>query len=1575
MKLLPVDYLGCSAMDKRFSTPMLPWIITEIRRRRTNDKICVGVEDGTVQAYDKNFELQFTHKIENMLRFSRAVQDARSFMYLLRDQEKPVLYCHLFRAAREDDVTELFKQMREQGGLAGHQAAGGYGAIGTTPVATTSPTTPRRRMPPRSQSSAANLTSLCADISPSSSHFFEVLYIGKIKVSHKKVPDSFIDDALVKFQAHEDAKTKEKLEKDNNRKNEQYLGDKRRESQDSVTSDTGSTDSCSTKNLINQQPAATKQSTTKNTNQLVNINNNINNNNNNNNNLKTDTNSLYISDAELLSSPTEPNVMLSPSEHTNQTKLNDNDIPIIRTERSDSIVSDSDIPTTPGGHGTIELDKELEDRHRVQRTISESAINNNNTFNINNNPEFQDSLNRNNIYSKSFENVPSLSVSNLDNKNNNLRLNMPMTMSAHRFGSVEALPTVDEDNTTKIDENDNNSNTEVFIKKTDNNDHNRTMVFQVGRFDLRLISPDRKQILLHKQLKDVATCIQGLQNTAHFGFICREPNVETFMGYIFKCESDSVAVDVVQAIKQSFTSTTEHFKRPRPAIVSCEHCPMVWYHKLCAEIENQNDRKTQAIIFKRISFLEDDEQSTILAKFRGAEADSTREQNEFLMMLLRAHCEAKQTRHIHDTAENRSEFLNQYLGGSTIFMKAKRSLTNSFDHLLKRKGSRDDFGPQLREMNLNVSREASPAVQTLDVPGSDMSESANSPTRSRTSTISSINGDDRSPTGSIAGDVAGEKQLKSPMMDIFFKVGSSPKSPAKDAIIDNKSPQITSWRQEMLNKVKTPNKNENSEKEAPKKRTREELRELWKKAIRQALLLKRMEKENERLTARQEESAVKRIKLEYDEISPCQRDVVQVWEHIAKKDARIANKFDKNMLLQAIKQGVPRSKRGDVWHFLANQFCIKQPPFDTKQVPNYNTPYEDLLKQLTSHQHAILIDLGRTFPNHPYYSSPLGPGQLSLFNILKAYSLLDPEVGYCQGLSFVAGILLLHMPEAEAFFLLRHLMFRRGMRKLYLPDMEALQVNLYQLSRLLHDQISDLYEHFNQHDVTPALYAAPWILTIFASQFPLGFVARVFDMIFLENPDVVFRVIIALLNIHKENLLNCDCFEEIMDYLKNTLPVIDHKTMDDVMRSVFMTDISSLLTEYRVEYHVLQEEMASVRPQLDSLAKLEQQNKQLLEQNQRFMEQLEIAVSNTQRMEQTRAAHQATINRLESQIRSLEVTVNTLGNFVNNVIEKKIDIEIPGDVRRIVQQISLSERRNINNNLGNMKKLEPQKYMVKSLSMSRLGLNFNKNNNNPTTNGPEPLPRSQSVNIGNTVAVKAIAATAAAHNNNNNNTTGSSNTSRRNSILNAVNDNLNKMETKGHRGFPLRVIDDHTSYEPPPQTTAVKPAPKYPLKTAVSQPALGVTKSSSFFANSHNHIQQQRLNSLALKQGFKDVNSLIEKLTDTKRQQQAAQQITDSNKNNVNSVNIPIEKCVSLPLNVKDNFQSDYLQKCGAKSNLNSDMLSDSGISTPVSPTNSSDEQHIGMSEIPLFDSDVHCTFNGTKQLKTIKTGVKCVKP
>lgn len=125
---------------------------------------------------------------------------------------------------------------------------------------------------------------------------------------------------------------------------------------------------------------------------------------------------------------------------------------------------------------------------------------------------------------------------------------------------------------------------------------------------------------------------------------------------------------------------------------------------------------------------------------------------------------------------------------------------------------------------------------------------------------------------------------------------------------------------------------------------------------------------------------------------------------------------------------------------------------------------------------------GRTFPTHQYFSAQLGAGQLSLYNILKAYSLLDTEVhtitliplptlhrgnpghsevnvmkllvntvccfsfcimqvGYCQGVSFVAGVLLLHMSEEQAFDMLKFLMYDLGIRQQYKPDMVSLQVS------------------------------------------------------------------------------------------------------------------------------------------------------------------------------------------------------------------------------------------------------------------------------------------------------------------------------------------------------------------------------------------------------------------------------------------------------------------------------------------------------------------------------------------------------
>lgn len=241
------------------------------------------------------------------------------------------------------------------------------------------------------------------------------------------------------------------------------------------------------------------------------------------------------------------------------------------------------------------------------------------------------------------------------------------------------------------------------------------------------------------------------------------------------------------------------------------------------------------------------------------------------------------------------------------------------------------------------------------------------------------------------------------------------------------------------------------------------------------------------------------------------------------------------------------------------------------------------------------------------------------------------------------------------------------MRLKYLPDMKQFQLQLYQLSRLLKDTSPDLYEWLDKNDVSPTLYAAPWILTVFSSQFPLGFVARVFDLLFLESSEVIFRIAVTLLVIHKDEIMRRENFEEIMNYLKNVVPLIDAGMLELVIKVAYSMDISQKLTEYQVEYNVLQEEITSQNHHMENLNRLK-------ETNQHLETQLDIAQSSLMQLEQTRQSQQSQIQALQSQIQGLEVTVQTLGRFLSDVCESNANFDLPGDVRRIVQQILHAEQ-------------------------------------------------------------------------------------------------------------------------------------------------------------------------------------------------------------------------------------------------------------------------------------------------------------
>lgn len=378
------------------------------------------------------------------------------------------------------------------------------------------------------------------------------------------------------------------------------------------------------------------------------------------------------------------------------------------------------------------------------------------------------------------------------------------------------------------------------------------------------------------------------------------------------------------------------------------------------------------------------------------------------------------------------------------------------------------------------------------------------------------------------------------------------------------------------------------------------------------------------------------------------------------------------------------------------------------------------------------------------------------------------------------------------------------------------------------------------------------------------------------------------------------------------------------MKRVFYPDmeIAKQLNEYRVEYQVLQEEMISVKPQIENMEKLEMMNKQLTQQVAHLNNQLEViyhgclkfsvdlqlvqyitlnsvllfiqvAMSNLHRLETTRSVHVSSVHKMESQNRSLEVTVATLGSFIQQLIDSRMDVEIPGDVRRIVAQLGVAEKR-------------------------------------------------------------------------------------RNSSA---------------KSYPLKVLEDNNNrYEPMKSNSTGRDASRllksnslmeapYPLKSALSQPNLGtkLEKMSSFFANSHNHIRQQRAQMAALRSEStsdrggnnnndendpKSVNIDIQ-ITDTVNPTTDATIHKSDNALKIDALGL--EKSVSLPLsNAKMKLKpAKSAYELGSVRKIPTTRLEDT-----CSDSNSS----LTGTVHPLDTcSDVNFKYGGTTKLKSIKPNARLV--
>lgn len=207
------------------------------------------------------------------------------------------------------------------------------------------------------------------------------------------------------------------------------------------------------------------------------------------------------------------------------------------------------------------------------------------------------------------------------------------------------------------------------------------------------------------------------------------------------------------------------------------------------------------------------------------------------------------------------------------------------------------------------------------------------------------------------------------------------------------------------------------------------------------------------------------------------------------------------------RKGIPPSMRGKAWKYLCGAMY-------QMEVSTNKTVFDKCLSQPGDPKwiDEIEKDLNRQFPNHEMFSrnGKFGDaGKEDLFQLLKAWTVLHPEEGYCQSQAPVASVLLMHMPLRDAFYCFVQLC-HRYLPEYYSPGLEAVQIDGDILVQLLREKSRISYQHLKKQNVDPVLYMVEWFMCIYCRTLPWPTVLRVWDMFLCEGAKVLFKVALVL---------------------------------------------------------------------------------------------------------------------------------------------------------------------------------------------------------------------------------------------------------------------------------------------------------------------------------------------------------------------------------------------------------------------------------------------------------------------------------
>ncbi|XP_041645184.1 TBC1 domain family member 12 [Cheilinus undulatus] len=265
-------------------------------------------------------------------------------------------------------------------------------------------------------------------------------------------------------------------------------------------------------------------------------------------------------------------------------------------------------------------------------------------------------------------------------------------------------------------------------------------------------------------------------------------------------------------------------------------------------------------------------------------------------------------------------------------------------------------------------------------------------------------------------------------------------------------------------------------------------------------------------------------------------------------------------------QGLPPSIRGRVWSLaIGNELNITPELYEiflcrakekwrsyseTSSVNDNESDGGASLADRESSLDLIKLDISRTFPSLFIFQKG-GPYHDLLHSVLGAYTCYRPDIGYVQGMSFIAAVLILNLEEAEAFITFANLLNKPCQMAFFRVDHELMLKYFAAFEVFFEENLPRLFTHFQTNNLTPDLYLIDWIFTLYSKSLPLDVACRVWDVFCRDGEESLFRTGLGILRLFEDVLLQMD-FIHIAQFLTRLPEDLQSHTLFNAMANTHM---------------------------------------------------------------------------------------------------------------------------------------------------------------------------------------------------------------------------------------------------------------------------------------------------------------------------------------------------------------------------------------------------------------------------------------